>query len=160
MSTNQETIPRNLSWVAGCCYRIFKVWRFKIILTFICEFLENWNEQFSSCYVFINVWSLIMTFKICIWFIYTKGFSFYPWFCVLYFRNILNLPNADSTEINPDSENPVVIDMPEYNPGVKGGTMRLGKRQTIFTETNSILSKCHTSKSTNVNIVFWGGGLQ
>lgn len=26
----------------------------------------------------------------------------------------------------------VIIEMPEHNPGIMGGTMRLGKRQTIF----------------------------
>lgn len=31
--------------------------------------------------------------------------------------------------------------MPEHNPGQMGGTMRLGKRRTIFKTTNSILSK-------------------
>ncbi len=32
--------------------------------------------------------------------------------------------------------------MPEHNPGQMGGTMRLGKRRTIFKTENSILSKC------------------
>ena len=31
--------------------------------------------------------------------------------------------------------------MPEHNPGQMGGTMRLGKRRTIFKTNNSILSK-------------------
>ena len=31
--------------------------------------------------------------------------------------------------------------MPEHNPGDMGGTMRLGKRQTVFKTENSILSK-------------------
>lgn len=30
--------------------------------------------------------------------------------------------------------------MPEHNPGQMGGTMRLGKRRTIFKSTSSILS--------------------
>lgn len=34
-----------------------------------------------------------------------------------------------------------VIDMPEHNPGDMGGTMRLGKRKTIFKAENSVLSK-------------------
>lgn len=29
--------------------------------------------------------------------------------------------------------------MPEHNPGQMGGTMRLGKRRTIFKSTNSVL---------------------
>jgi hypothetical protein len=32
-----------------------------------------------------------------------------------------------------------IIEMPEHNPGQMGGTMRLGKRRTIF-KTESILS--------------------
>lgn len=31
--------------------------------------------------------------------------------------------------------------MPEHNPGDMGGTMRLGKRRTVFKTQNSILSK-------------------
>ena len=31
--------------------------------------------------------------------------------------------------------------MPEHNQGQMGGTMRLGKRRTLFRTTNSILSK-------------------
>uniref|UniRef100_A0A673LCE3 CTP synthase n=1 Tax=Sinocyclocheilus rhinocerous TaxID=307959 RepID=A0A673LCE3_9TELE len=36
-----------------------------------------------------------------------------------------------------------VIDMPEHNPGQMGGTMRLGKRRTIFKTKNSILRKLY-----------------
>ena len=35
-----------------------------------------------------------------------------------------------------------MVEMPEHNPGDMGGTMRLGKRRTVFKTTNSILSKC------------------
>lgn len=35
-----------------------------------------------------------------------------------------------------------VIDMPEHNPGQMGGTMRLGKRRTLFQTKNSVMSKC------------------
>uniref|UniRef100_A0A673FY28 CTP synthase n=1 Tax=Sinocyclocheilus rhinocerous TaxID=307959 RepID=A0A673FY28_9TELE len=49
---------------------------------------------------------------------------------------------ANSTEFDPETKHPVVIDMPEHNPGQMGGTMRLGKRRTIFKTKNSILSKC------------------
>lgn len=54
-------------------------------------------------------------------------------------RNVLSLSNANSTEIDSETENPVVIDMPEHNPGQMGGTMRLGKRATCFTGGNSII---------------------
>lgn len=34
-----------------------------------------------------------------------------------------------------------VIEMPEHNPGQMGGTMRLGKRRTLFKTKDSVLSK-------------------
>uniref|UniRef100_A0A672FJW9 CTP synthase n=1 Tax=Salarias fasciatus TaxID=181472 RepID=A0A672FJW9_SALFA len=36
-----------------------------------------------------------------------------------------------------------VIDMPEHNPGQLGGTMRLGRRRTIFTTRDSVLRKLY-----------------
>uniref|UniRef100_A0AAQ4PKV7 CTP synthase n=1 Tax=Gasterosteus aculeatus aculeatus TaxID=481459 RepID=A0AAQ4PKV7_GASAC len=36
-----------------------------------------------------------------------------------------------------------VIDMPEHNPGQMGGTMRLGKRRTIFKTNSSVLRKLY-----------------
>lgn len=56
-------------------------------------------------------------------------------------RNVLNLQTAHTTEMDPNTNHPVVIDMPEHNQGMMGGTMRLGKRQTRFYNNNSILSK-------------------
>uniref|UniRef100_I3KGX7 CTP synthase n=1 Tax=Oreochromis niloticus TaxID=8128 RepID=I3KGX7_ORENI len=50
---------------------------------------------------------------------------------------------ANSTEFNPESKHPVVIDMPEHNPGQMGGTMRLGKRRTIFSSSTSVLRKLY-----------------
>jgi len=55
-------------------------------------------------------------------------------------RNVMNWKDANTTEIDPDTPYPVVIDMPEHNPGQMGGTMRLGKRTTIF-HGDSIISK-------------------
>ncbi|XP_070767556.1 CTP synthase 1-like [Enoplosus armatus] len=52
-------------------------------------------------------------------------------------RNVLGWEDANSTEFNPESQYPVVIDMPEHNPGQMGGTMRLGKRRTIFNSNKS-----------------------
>jgi CTP synthase (UTP-ammonia lyase) len=60
------------------------------------------------------------------------------------YRNVLNLIGANSTETDPDAENPVVIDMPEHNNGILGGTMRLGKRVTLFGHGNSVVSKYET----------------
>lgn len=58
-------------------------------------------------------------------------------------RNILGWEDANSTEFNPETKHPVVIDMPEHNSGQMGGTMRLGKRRTIFTSTNSVMRKLY-----------------
>uniref|UniRef100_U5EWV8 CTP synthase n=1 Tax=Corethrella appendiculata TaxID=1370023 RepID=U5EWV8_9DIPT len=54
-------------------------------------------------------------------------------------RNVLHLPDANSTEVNPTTENPLVIDMPEHHPGIMGGTMRLGKRTTVFKKEKSVI---------------------
>ncbi|XP_054279940.1 CTP synthase 1 [Macrosteles quadrilineatus] len=56
-------------------------------------------------------------------------------------RNILKLENANSTEIDPETKHPVVIDMPEHTQGDMGGTMRLGKRKTIFCDKPQFTSK-------------------
>uniref|UniRef100_A0A8C2GDX8 CTP synthase n=1 Tax=Cyprinus carpio TaxID=7962 RepID=A0A8C2GDX8_CYPCA len=60
-------------------------------------------------------------------------------------RNMLDWKGtyANSTEFDPETKYPVVIDMPEHNPGQMGGTMRLGKRRTIFKTKNSILRKLY-----------------
>lgn len=54
-------------------------------------------------------------------------------------RNVLGWRNANSTEINPDCDPKVVIDMPEHTGIQMGGTMRLGKRRTTFVEKDSII---------------------
>lgn len=54
-------------------------------------------------------------------------------------RNVLGWSTAASTEVDPNTDSPVIIEMPEHNPGDMGGTMRLGKRQTVFKATNSVL---------------------
>uniref|UniRef100_A0A3Q3VZD6 CTP synthase n=1 Tax=Mola mola TaxID=94237 RepID=A0A3Q3VZD6_MOLML len=51
--------------------------------------------------------------------------------------------DANSTEFNPESKYPVVIEMPEHNPGQMGGTMRLGKRRTIFKSKTSVMRKLY-----------------
>lgn len=58
-------------------------------------------------------------------------------------RNCLNLEDANSTEFEPNTPVPLVIDMPEHNPGDLGGTMRLGLRRTVFTTENSVLKKLY-----------------
>ncbi|CAH8609683.1 unnamed protein product [Dicrocoelium dendriticum] len=47
-------------------------------------------------------------------------------------RNVLGLTDANSTEFDAHCKFPVVIEMPEFNPGHMGGTMRLGRRRTSF----------------------------
>jgi len=47
-------------------------------------------------------------------------------------RNVMGMNGSNSTEIDPETSHPIVIDMPEHNSGQMGGTMRLGKRKTIF----------------------------
>uniref|UniRef100_A0A8C5FI34 CTP synthase n=1 Tax=Gadus morhua TaxID=8049 RepID=A0A8C5FI34_GADMO len=58
-------------------------------------------------------------------------------------RNVLGWADANSTEFEPESKHPVVIEMPEHNPEQMGGTMRLGKRRTIFKSNNSVIRKLY-----------------
>lgn len=62
-------------------------------------------------------------------------------------RNVLDIPTANSTEIDANTTDPFIIDMPEHNPGQMGGTMRLGKRTTYFkSDENSILKQLYGNK--------------
>lgn len=47
-------------------------------------------------------------------------------------RNKLGLEGAHTTECWDEATHQLIIDMPEHNPGQMGGTMRLGKRTTVF----------------------------
>ena len=58
-------------------------------------------------------------------------------------RNVLNLKDANSAEFSKETPNQVVIEMPEHNQGQMGGTMRLGKRRTLFIKDTSILKKLY-----------------
>lgn len=62
-------------------------------------------------------------------------------------RNVLLLTNAHSTEVEANCEHPVVIDMPEHHPGDLGGTMRLGKRTTIFKKEKSVIRQLYGNAS-------------
>lgn len=69
---------------------------------------------------------------------YLSRMTIFFFFC----RNVVGMKNANSTEMDGNAETAVVIDMPEHNPGKMGGTMRLGRRATIFrSEGKSVLSK-------------------
>lgn len=67
---------------------------------------------------------------------------------VEYCRNVLGLKDASSVESDKETADPVIIDMPEHNPGDMGGTMRLGKRKTIFHHKDSVIYKLYGSKDT------------
>ncbi|CAH8524195.1 unnamed protein product [Heterobilharzia americana] len=45
---------------------------------------------------------------------------------------IYSYEDANSAEFDPNTTHPVIIDMPEHNPGIMGGTMRLGRRRTLM----------------------------
>ncbi|KII67717.1 CTP synthase 1 [Thelohanellus kitauei] len=62
-------------------------------------------------------------------------------------RNQLGLTDANSTEFDPVTTHPLVVEMPEFNPQHKGGTMRLGLRKTVFTKTDCISYQLYGSKS-------------
>ena len=47
-----------------------------------------------------------------------------------YARHVLHLADANSTEFNDQTTHPAVVFMPEINPDIMGGTMRLGSRPT------------------------------
>ena len=66
----------------------------------------------------------------------------YSTFLVVILMFYVILPaGANSTEFDAKTPHPVVIEMPEHNPGDMGGTMRLGKRKTIFKHKDSIISE-------------------
>jgi len=49
-------------------------------------------------------------------------------------RNVCGMKEANSSELCPDTKDPVVVYMPEISKTHLGGTMRLGARETLFTE--------------------------
>ncbi|PLB54115.1 putative CTP synthase [Aspergillus steynii IBT 23096] len=49
-------------------------------------------------------------------------------------RNVCGMDKAGSAEFNEQCEQPVIVYMPEIDKSKMGGTMRLGKRATIFQE--------------------------
>ena len=63
-------------------------------------------------------------------------------------RNVLHWADAHSTEMNPETSHPVVIDMPEHTHGDMGGTMRLGKRKTVFQTGDSVLRQMYGNVDT------------
>lgn len=55
-----------------------------------------------------------------------------------YARNVLGLKNATSEEFDNNSLHKVIVFMPEISKDIKGGTMRLGARDTYFKGTSQI----------------------
>ena len=66
-------------------------------------------------------------------------------------RNVLNMQDANSTEFDPKTLQPVVIDMPEHNTGNMGGTMKLRKRRTVFQTESSVLKKLYNAQENFVD---------
>eukprot|EP01022_Parablepharisma_sp_SALTPOND_P013455 TRINITY_DN1800_c0_g1_i1.p1 TRINITY_DN1800_c0_g1~~TRINITY_DN1800_c0_g1_i1.p1 ORF type:complete len:480 (-),score=35.17 TRINITY_DN1800_c0_g1_i1:147-1586(-) len=62
-------------------------------------------------------------------------------------RNVLGWEDAHSTEFNPHTSKPVIKFMPEINPLVKGGTMRLGSKETLISSEDTLAYKIYGSKS-------------
>jgi len=62
-------------------------------------------------------------------------------------RNVLGWSDANSTEFHAETSKAVVIDMPEHNPGQMGGTMRLGKRQTVFKSGDSVIKALYGNQT-------------
>ncbi|KAL0271139.1 UNVERIFIED_CONTAM: hypothetical protein PYX00_008331 [Menopon gallinae] len=58
-------------------------------------------------------------------------------------RNVLGITKADSTEFDAMTPKPIIIDMPEHNQGQMGGTMRLGKRKTVFLPGSSVIKQLY-----------------
>ncbi|EDW41542.1 GM25505 [Drosophila sechellia] len=58
-------------------------------------------------------------------------------------RSKLGLKDANTTEIDPNTTNALVIDMPEHHTGQLGGTMRLGKRTTVFADGPSVIRQLY-----------------
>jgi CTP synthase len=70
-----------------------------------------------------------------------------------YARNVLGLKDADSTEFNPNTDNPVIATMDEQKDivdgdGDMGGTMRLGSYKAILAP-GSLAEKTYNSKTVN-----------
>ncbi|XP_073061149.1 uncharacterized protein [Primulina eburnea] len=58
-------------------------------------------------------------------------------------RTVLGLSDANSTEFDPNTQNPCVIFMPEGSKTHMGGTMRLGSRRTYFQDSSSKSAKLY-----------------
>ncbi len=55
---------------------------------------------------------------------------------------MLGWAGANSTEVDPVTPHPVVLEMPEISTTQLGGTMRLGQRATVFVKPECLASAC------------------
>lgn len=62
-------------------------------------------------------------------------------------RNVLGMKQADSTEFNSATSQPVVVFMPEGSTTHKGGTMRLGVRRTVLQTVNCTTAKLYQKEA-------------
>lgn len=58
-------------------------------------------------------------------------------------RNVLSMPDANSTEFDQATPTPVVVFMPEGSKTHMGGTMRLGSRRTLIKSVDCITAKLY-----------------
>lgn len=58
-------------------------------------------------------------------------------------RNVLGWKDANSAEFNQQTPHPVIVFMPEISRTHMGGTMRLGKRRTFFTNSDSLAARLY-----------------
>eukprot|EP00887_Chlorella_sp_A99_P007532 scaffold2.g7532.t1 len=61
-------------------------------------------------------------------------------------RNVLGMKQANSTEFDAATPEPVVVFMPEGSTTHKGGTMRLGSRRTVLETVDCIAAKLYQSE--------------
>jgi CTP synthase len=58
-------------------------------------------------------------------------------------RHVLGWKDANSGEFSETTQHPVIVFMPEISRTHMGGTMRLGKRRTFFTSTDSLAARLY-----------------
>ena len=63
-------------------------------------------------------------------------------------RNVLGIEDADHEEFNETAANKVIVFMPEISKTMKGGTMRLGARNTYIGDENSLAAKVYYGSDT------------
>ena len=70
-----------------------------------------------------------------------------------YCRNVMGLTGANSTELDANCADPVVIFMPEISKTHMGGTMRLGSRETVLQQPSDTFSPITTRLYGNPTVI-------